>query len=163
MMLDKVFAPFVKEKPICVMARAVLQRILEPQFIDQLFARTAQRQYTHELLFSTLVDLLSRVVLKQEPSVYAAYRTLEQQIPVSDQSIYNKLQHVELSVSAALVHDAAPGTRLSRPVSRWQSSRRHRASLDRVTLHLGSTLARHRVGRARSRTADGQRRVVDRR
>jgi hypothetical protein len=107
MLLDKVFAPFVKEKPICVMARAVLQRILEPQYIDQLFARTAQRQYTHELLFSTLVDLLSRVVLKQEPSVYAAYRTLEQQIPVSDQSIYNKLQHVELSVSAALVHDSA--------------------------------------------------------
>src|SRR5438270_10975725 len=44
-----------------------------------------QRQYTNELLFSTLVDLLSRVILKQEPSVYAAYRTLEQQIPVSDQ------------------------------------------------------------------------------
>jgi hypothetical protein len=107
MLLDKVFAPFVKEKPICVMARAVLQRLLDPQHLDQLFARAAQRQYTHELLFSTLVDLLSRVILKQEPSVYAAYRTLEQQLPVSDQSIYNKLQHVELSVSAALVHESA--------------------------------------------------------
>src|SRR6266542_5970365 len=31
MLLDKVFAPFVKEKPICVMARAVLQRLLDPQ------------------------------------------------------------------------------------------------------------------------------------
>jgi Transposase DDE domain len=107
MLLDKVFAPFVKEKPICVMARAVLQRLLDPQHLDLLFARTAQRQYTHELLFSTLVDLLSRVILKQEPSVYAAYRTLEPLIPVSDQSIYNKLQHVELAVSAALVHESA--------------------------------------------------------
>jgi hypothetical protein len=107
MLLDKVFAPFVKEKPICVMARAVLQRLLDPQQLDLLFARVAQRQYTNELLFSTLVDLLSRVILKQEPSVYAAYRTLEQQIPVSDQSIYNKLQHVELAVSAALVHESA--------------------------------------------------------
>jgi hypothetical protein len=107
MLLDKVFAPFIKEKPICVMARAVLQRLLDPQHLDLLFAHTAQRQYTHELLFSTLVDLLSRVILKQEPSVYAAYRTLEQQIPVSDQSIYNKLQHVELAVSAALVHESA--------------------------------------------------------
>lgn len=107
MLLNKVFEPFLKEKPICVMARAVLQRILDPQPIDQLFARTAQRQYTHELLFSTLVDLMSRVVLGQEPSVHAAYRTLEDQLPVSDQSIYNKLQHVELGVSAALVHESA--------------------------------------------------------
>jgi hypothetical protein len=107
MLLDKVFAPFIKDKPICVMARAVLQRLLDPQQLDLLFARTAQRQYTNELLFSTLVDLLSRVILKQEPSVYAAYRTLEQQIPVSDQSIYNKLQHAELAVSAALVQESA--------------------------------------------------------
>lgn len=107
MLLDKVFEPFVKETPICVMARAVLQRILDPQHLDQLFARTAQRQYTNELLFSTLVDLMSRVVLGQEPSVYAAYRKLEEQIPVSDQSVYNKLQHVELAVSAALVRDSA--------------------------------------------------------
>jgi hypothetical protein len=107
MLLDKVFEPFVKETPICVMARAALQRLLDPQCIDQLFARTAERQYTNELLFSTLVDLMSRVVLGQEPSVHAAYRKLEDQLPVSDQSVYNKLQHVELPVSAALVHYSA--------------------------------------------------------
>ena len=107
MLLDKVFEPFIKEKPVCLMARGVLQRILDPQHIDQLFVRTAQRQYTHELLFSALVDLMTRVVLGQEPSVHAAYRQLEDQLPVSDQSIYNKLQHVELAVSAALVRDCA--------------------------------------------------------
>jgi hypothetical protein len=107
MLLDKVFAPFIKESPICVMARGVLQRILDPQHIDQLFTHTAQRQYTHELLFSSLVELLTRVVLGQEPSVHAAYRKLEAQLPVGDQSIYNKLQHVELPVSAALVQDSA--------------------------------------------------------
>ena len=107
MLLDKVFEPFLKETPICVMARGVLQRILDPQHLDALFARTEQRQYTHELLFSTLVDLMARVVLNQEPSVHAAYRKLEDQIPVGDQSVYNKLQHVELAVSAALVRDSA--------------------------------------------------------
>src|SRR5947209_15441687 len=107
MLLNKVFEPFIHETPICVMARATLQRILDPQHIDQLFARTAQSQYTNELLFSTVVDLTSRVVLGQEPSVHAAYRKLEDQIPVSDQSVYNKLQHVELAVSAALVQDSA--------------------------------------------------------
>lgn len=107
MLLDKVFEPFIKEAPICVMARGVLQRILDPHHIDQLFTQTAQRQYTNELLFSSLVDLMTRVVLGQEPSVHAAYRKLEDQLPVSDQSVYNKLQHVELPVSAALVRDSA--------------------------------------------------------
>jgi hypothetical protein len=107
MLLDKVFEPFINEAPVCVMARGVLQRVLDPHHIDQLFAQTAQRQYTHELLFSSLVDLMARVVLGQEPSVHAAYRKLEDQLPVSDQSIYNKLQHVELPVSAALVRDSA--------------------------------------------------------
>jgi hypothetical protein len=107
MLLNQVFEPFIQDKPICVMARGVLQRILDPQHIDQLFARTAQCQYTHQLLFSALVDLMARVVLGQEPSVHAAYRKLEDQLPVSDQSIYNKLQHVELPVSAALVQDSA--------------------------------------------------------
>jgi hypothetical protein len=107
MLLDKVFEPFINEAPICVMARGVLQRILDPHHIDRLFAQTAQRQYTNALLFSSLVDLMTRVVLGQEPSVHAAYRKLEDQLPVSDQSIYNKLQHVELAISAALVRDSA--------------------------------------------------------
>jgi Transposase DDE domain len=107
MVLDKLFEPFIQETPIAVMARAALERLLAPQYLDALFARTAQRQYTNALLFSTLVDLMARVVLRQEPSVHAAYRTLEEQIPVSDQAVYNKLQHVELAVSAALVQDSA--------------------------------------------------------
>src|SRR5262245_33400625 len=107
MLLPKLFEPFIQATPIAVMARATLERLLDPQHLDALFARTAQRQYTHELLFSTLVDLLARVVLRQEPSVHAAYRKLEEQMPVSDQSVYNKLQHVEPAVSAALVHHSA--------------------------------------------------------
>jgi len=43
MLLDTVFAPFVKERPICVMARAVLERLLDAPCIDALFARTAQK------------------------------------------------------------------------------------------------------------------------
>jgi len=34
MLLDTVFAPFVKERPICVMARAVLERLLDAPRID---------------------------------------------------------------------------------------------------------------------------------
>ena len=42
---------------------------LDPHHIDHLFTQTAQRQYTNELLFSSLVDLMTRVVIGQEPSV----------------------------------------------------------------------------------------------
>ena len=34
MLLDTVFAPFVKERPICVMARAVLEQLLDAPRID---------------------------------------------------------------------------------------------------------------------------------
>jgi Transposase DDE domain len=107
MLLNQLFEPFIKQTPIAVMARAALEYALEPQHLDALFARTAQRQYTNELLFSSLVDLMARVVLQQEPSVLAAYRKLADQLPVSDQSIYNKLQNVELAVSTALVEESA--------------------------------------------------------
>jgi hypothetical protein len=48
MLLDTVFAPFVKERPICVMARSVLERLLAAQRLDPLFARTAVHQDTRE-------------------------------------------------------------------------------------------------------------------
>ena len=48
MLLDTIFAPFVKERPICVMARAVLERLLDAHCLDDLFVRTAERQYTRE-------------------------------------------------------------------------------------------------------------------
>jgi Transposase DDE domain len=106
-LLGPLFQPFLEKRPICVMARAALRRILDPDPIDRLFARTAEKQYTRELLFSTLVELMSQVVLGIQPSVHAAYRALADQIPVSDQAVYDKLQNVELAVSAALVRDAA--------------------------------------------------------
>ncbi len=44
MVLDTIFAPCVQERPICVMAGAVLERLLEAPRLDALLARTAQQQ-----------------------------------------------------------------------------------------------------------------------
>jgi hypothetical protein len=44
MLLDTIFAPFVKERPLWVMARAVLERRWDASRIEALFARTAQQQ-----------------------------------------------------------------------------------------------------------------------
>lgn len=107
MILSDLFRPFVEAKPICVMARGVLERLLEPQSLDALFERTAQHQYTEKLLFSTAVELMAQVVLGRKPSVHAAYQAMADRIPVCDQAVYDKLQHMELAVSAALVRDSA--------------------------------------------------------
>jgi hypothetical protein len=107
MLLDPIFQRFVEERPVCVLARAVLQRLLDPDALDALFERTAQHQYTHELLFSALAELLGQVVLGVHPSVHAAYQALAERLPVSDQAVYDKLRHVELAVSQALVRDSA--------------------------------------------------------
>ncbi len=106
-MLPKAFQCFLEQRPICVMAQAVLENFFQPQHLDALFERAAQRQYTRTLLFSALIDLMFAVVLCIEPSVYAAYRLRKKCLRVSDQAVYDKLDGMELGVSAALVEDSA--------------------------------------------------------
>lgn len=105
--LAKVFSPFIEERPICVMARGVLENLLNPKRIDALFERTARLQYTRDLMFSSVVDLMGQVVLGVQPSIHAAYQAQAEKLGVSDQAVYDKLNHVELGVSAELVRDSA--------------------------------------------------------
>ncbi len=103
----KMFQPFVEQRPIAVMARGVLENLFNPEKIDALFERTAQVQYTRELAFSSVVDLMSQVVLGVQPSVHAAYQAQAEKLGVSDQAVYDKLNRVELGISAELVRDSA--------------------------------------------------------
>jgi IS4 transposase len=89
------------------MARAIVERFFEPERLDALFRRTAVGQYERDLLFSSVVELMQSVVLGVEPSVFAAYRKRRHKLPVSDDSIYNKLKGMEVKVSAAVVSDSA--------------------------------------------------------
>ena len=52
MLLGRVFEPFVQQSPVAVMARGILERLLDPQAIDRLFERTAQRQYNGGIAIS---------------------------------------------------------------------------------------------------------------
>ena len=106
-MLPHHFQPFVKGRPICVLARATLEHLFETQQLDDLFARTAVKQYAHKLLFSALVEMMVAVVLCVEPSVHAAYVKRRSTFAVSDQAVYDKLQAMELGIAAALVADSA--------------------------------------------------------
>jgi hypothetical protein len=106
-MLPSVFQAFVERSPICVMAHAVLGKLFQAEGLDELFERTAQRQYQRTLLFSSLIELMHSVVLGVEPTVYSAYRKRRHTLKVSDQAIYDKLDGMELGLSAALVEHSA--------------------------------------------------------
>jgi hypothetical protein len=62
LMLGQAFERFVEKSPISVMVRAALERVLSADRLDLWYKRTAQKQYTRALLFSTVYDLMSQVV-----------------------------------------------------------------------------------------------------
>lgn len=98
---------FAATRPVGVMARATLERILDPIIIDELFRQAAEQQYERTLLFSDLLQVLASVVLKQQPSLNAAWQAVDEEMTVSRTAFYNKLNRTELPVSAALVRHAA--------------------------------------------------------
>jgi hypothetical protein len=152
-LLAKVFEPFIENRPVCVMARGILERLLDPDRVDQVFADHAQRQYERDLLFSNVVQLMAEVVLKVQPSVHAAWQAQEYEIGVSDTALYNKLARVETGISAALVRDSAEQAAacidtLQAPLASWLKGYRCRV-LDGN--HLSAT--EHRLEELRTTPA----------
>jgi len=84
-----------------------MENALAPQALDALFEKASRRQYTRELLFSTLVALIAVVVCRVRKSVHAAYQAMAREIPVSLTALYDKLDGTEPAVSAALVRHTA--------------------------------------------------------
>ena len=106
-MLSSIFKKFVKKSPISVMARGMMERVLNPNQLNQWFNATADQQYTKELMFSTVFDIISQVVCGSRKSVHAAYQASSEDIGVSVTSVYNKLNGIEINTSAELVRYAA--------------------------------------------------------
>jgi IS4 transposase len=106
-MLSPIFKKFVEKSPISVMARGMMERVLNPNQLDQWFNETAEQQYTKYMMFSTVFDIMSQVVCGIRHSVHAAYQALKEDICVSITSLYNKLNGIETNISAELVRYAA--------------------------------------------------------
>jgi IS4 transposase len=103
MILARAFETFVAGSPVCVMIRGSLEYALSESFVNQLFEQTAKRQYTRELLFSEVVDVMSGVVCQVFPSVSAAYKKQQQGFSVSRRALYDKINLVESCVVRELV------------------------------------------------------------
>ena len=68
---------------------------MSPEKLDELFEKTAQNQYTREILFSEIVELMMPVVMGRRPSVHASYQARKEQLGVSGTSVYNKINGIE--------------------------------------------------------------------
>jgi IS4 transposase len=98
-----VFERFAQGDTIPVMTQAVMERALSPRVIDQLFEDVAQRQYTRDLLFSSVVELMSPVVCGIQPSINAAYTKNAVPLDASLQALYRKIGRTETAVAEPLV------------------------------------------------------------
>jgi IS4 transposase len=107
MVLNDVFDRFAKKTPVSVMARAMMENVLEPESLDSIFEENARRQYAGDLLFSTVADIMGLVVCQVYPSVNAVYVDRKDEIGVTIKSVYDKLQGIEPVVSRALVRDTS--------------------------------------------------------
>lgn len=105
--LDAVYSHFGKVSPLPLMARVALEHATSDDFLDRLFAEHADRQVASELLFSTLVGLMTTVACRIRPSINAAYQQSSPAIGVSLQAVYGKLRGIEPQVTRALVRETA--------------------------------------------------------
>ena len=102
MVLGPVLERFIQDAPMPLMFRALLERALDPAELDAMFEATATRQYTRELLFSAVVNLLAVVVFRMQPSVQRAYLSSDGMMATST-AVYEKLKGTEPEVCRALV------------------------------------------------------------
>jgi len=104
--LGKKIEAFATKAPAAVLVRAVLQRDLNPERMNQLFHDAAELQYENKLLFSTVMMLMIDVSLKSVPSLNRAYLLHQEEIPVSVKALYDKVNGLEKGISRELVVDS---------------------------------------------------------
>ena len=105
-MWKEVLERFEHQAPVSVMARVALEQALPPQWIDEVFEANRQRQYSRELLMSTVLELMMLVSLGLRPSLHAAAKKMTQ-LPVTLAALYDKVNRTEPQVLRALVQGSA--------------------------------------------------------
>jgi IS4 transposase len=105
-MWEKVLERFEKQAPASVMTKLVLEQAVAAEWVDKVFDEHRQRQYSRELLFSTVVELMSLVSLGLRPSLHAAARKMEG-LSVSLAAVYDKIRRTEPELLRALISGSA--------------------------------------------------------
>src|ERR1051326_4294326 len=103
MALAELFDRFLSDAPLAVLARGLLQRALQADELDTLFEQVALKQYTRELLFSAVVEMLAGVALRVHPSLRQAYLQHQAADVVSLSALYQKVNGLETALGPAVV------------------------------------------------------------
>lgn len=106
-MFSTILQRFMDRSPVPVIVQILLENVLSPKKLNAIFEHAVNKQYTRELLFSTVFDFMNLVVFKTFPSVNAAYKEESEKIGVSITSLYNKLNGISIETSAKLVRETA--------------------------------------------------------
>lgn len=148
MVLGDLLERFILDAPMPVLFRLLMQRALDPDEVDRIFEEAAERQYTRELLFSSVVDLIAAVVCRIKPSVRRAYLD-SSGITATLTAVYEKLKGTEPAVCRALV--GGTGRRLAEVVRQLEPGRPAALPGYRVKVFDGNHLAgtEHRIPEAR--------------
>src|SRR5918998_329677 len=107
MLFEPLFERFASGTPLSVMTRAMLENALQPDPLDELFERLAVKQYTRQLLFSTVVETMALVACRIYKTPRAVYTEHPDWFPVTLKCVYEKLQGIELPVMRQMVRDNA--------------------------------------------------------
>jgi hypothetical protein len=144
MVLGDMFERFILDAPMPVLFRLLMERALDPEELDRMFESTATRQYTRELLFSSIVDLIATVVCRIKPSVRRAYLD-SSGIAATLTAVYEKLKGTESAVCRSLVRTT--GKRLAEVVKRLEPDRPATLPGYHVKIFDGNHLAgtQHRI------------------
>lgn len=100
---NPLFQLFAAERPVATMAQVALRHLLDDDALLQVFQDHAVSQREQTIPFAALTQMMTSVVLSQEPSVNAAIKKKFKELTVSHQAIYGKLQRVEISTTRGLV------------------------------------------------------------
>jgi IS4 transposase len=123
MLVKEIVNRFKEKRPVALMARMALARLLAPQAIEQVFHDHAQEQYQRKIPFSALTELMVEVTLCLSPSVNAGYQKLRENLVAARSSVFNKLERVEPQVTQALVRYSYEQTRaICNEMRMWNAS-----------------------------------------
>jgi hypothetical protein len=120
-MVVNVVERFSQKAPAAMLFRGLFARVFSDESMDQIFRDHKERQVESDIVFSSLIHLLTPVISGGKASVHASYQELEEELGVSKQAMYDKLKGVEPAVSAALV--GVPATELAQVLTKAKATK----------------------------------------
>ncbi len=110
-MFNKIINKFSEKTPTTLMIHAILERLLNKESIDEWFETASNNQYTRNILFSSVLDIMFQVVCKIRSSVHSAYKNSDD-ISATVVALYDKLKCIETNTCRELVKHIATQSEL---------------------------------------------------